>query len=147
MSHDFRLGTWLRAKSKDSLMWGIMWGVIGGIMWGPPPFILRPDLLHRNRGKRNHGAEHIALDKLRGSAGIELRVFVSIPHPGPQLICQPDLPEHFGDGRLRSITNLLYGIFKHYQTYSEHQRVNLVCISIPNCPDKEKQRLDERFPL
>ena len=42
--------------------------------------VRRPNLLHRNRGKRNHGAEHIALDKLRGPAGIELRVFVSIPY-------------------------------------------------------------------
>ena len=29
--------------------------------------------------------------------------FVSIPHPGPQLVCQPDLPEHLRDGRVLGV--------------------------------------------
>ena len=56
-----------------------------------------------NRGQRNHCAEHIALNKFRGPAGIEFCAFVGIPHPGPQLVCQSDFPEHFGDGRVLGI--------------------------------------------
>ena len=55
------------------------------------------------RSKRNYGTEHIALNKLRGPAGVELRIFVSIPHPRPQLVCQPDLPEHLRDGRVLGV--------------------------------------------
>ena len=68
-----------------------------GDVW-PPPW--RPDLFHGNRGQRDNGAEHIALDKFRRPTGVELCVFVSIPHPGPRLIRQSDLSEHFGDGRV-----------------------------------------------
>ncbi len=95
MLHDLSLGSRFFAKCQNCNLGGNLGGDLGGI--------LRPDLFHRNRGKRNYGAEHIALDKLRGPTGIELRVFVSIPHPGPKLICQPDFPEHFGDGRILGI--------------------------------------------
>ena len=84
MFHNFRLGPRIFAKCQNCDLGGNLGGNLSGA--------LRPNLLHRNRGKRNHGAEHIALDKLRGPAGIELRVFVSIPHPGPQFVCQPDFP-------------------------------------------------------
>ena len=88
MFHNFRLGPRIFAKCQNCDL-----GLHLGLHLGPHlGSVRRPNLLHRNRGKRNHGAEHIALDKLRGPAGIELRVFVSIPHPGPQFVCQPDFP-------------------------------------------------------
>ena len=62
--------------------------------------VLRSDPYHRNRGKWNYSAEHIALDKFRGSARVKLCVFISIPHPGSLFVRQPNLPEHFGDGRV-----------------------------------------------
>ena len=85
MLHDFSLGSRFFAKCQNCNLGGDLGGDLGGNLGG----ILRPDLFHRNRGKRNHGAEHIALDKLRGPAGIELRVFVSIPHPGPSSSASP----------------------------------------------------------
>ena len=94
MFHDFRLGSRLFAKCQNGDLGGNLGGDLGGNLGG----VLRPDLFHGNRCQRNHGTEHIALDKFRGSAGVELCVFVSIPHPGPQLVCQSDLPEHFRDG-------------------------------------------------
>lgn len=69
-AHDLRFGAQLRAESKDTIMWGTI-GVIGGIMRGHRMSILRPNLFQRNRGQRNHCAEHVALDKLRGPAGVE----------------------------------------------------------------------------
>ena len=44
-------------------------------MWGCLDFTLRPHLFHGNRGQRDNGAEHIALNKLRRPAGVELCVF------------------------------------------------------------------------
>lgn len=72
-------------------------------MWGRLAPALRPDLFHGNRGQRDNGAEHITLDKFRRPTGVELCVFVSIPHPGPRLIRQSDLSEHFRDGRVLGI--------------------------------------------
>ena len=61
------------------------------------------DLFHRNRRQGNHRAEHVVFDKFRGPAGVELCVFISIPHPGPQLVRQSNLTEHFGAGRILGI--------------------------------------------
>ena len=67
ISHNFCLGTWFRTKGQYFVMRGIMWGCLD--------FTLRPHLFHGNRGQRDNGAEHIALNKLRRPAGVELCVF------------------------------------------------------------------------
>lgn len=71
--HDFRFGARFCAKNKDTLIGGL----IRGPHLGP---VLRPDLLHRNRSQRDDRAEHIPFNKFRSSTGVELCVFLSIPH-------------------------------------------------------------------
>lgn len=77
MFHDFRLGSRLFAKCQNGDLGGNLGGDLGPHLGLHLGHILRPDLFHGNRCQRNHGTEHIALDKFRGSAGVELFVFIS----------------------------------------------------------------------
>ena len=48
-----------------------------------------------NVTQRNNGLKHIALNKLRSSAGIQFCVFIGVPHTGTKFICEGNLPEYF----------------------------------------------------
>ena len=62
--------------------------------------VLRSNHFSRNWSKRHDCVEHVTLNKFRAPAGVELCVLISIPHPGSLFVRQPNLPEHFGDGRV-----------------------------------------------
>ena len=53
--------------------------------------VLRSDHFSRNWSKRHDCVEHVTLNKFRAPAGVELCVFISIPHPGSLFVRQPNL--------------------------------------------------------
>ena len=94
---DFCFGVRFFTKRQNCICYCDMGRHLGRDMGRHLGLFPRPHLFHRNRSQRNHRAEHIALDKFRCAAGIELRIFVSIAHTGSQFISQADFPEHLRD--------------------------------------------------
>lgn len=63
-------------------------------------------------GKWNNRAENITFDKLRLCSGIQLGVFVGVPHTGTKLVGKTNLTKHlgnwgfFGNGSKEAISKL-----------------------------------------